>query len=100
MRKFMHDDPSKYEHVYIKVRRVPLRMYSTSESGRYEARIVGFRGFNQGGWDTLGTTRGHATKDDAIDAIGKLAARRGIKVTDDPRALRMLEFRDRYGDGD
>ncbi len=85
-------------HVYIKIRHVRLRFASSSIAGRYEAKIIGRR--EAGIWDTLATTRGHATAEAARAAILKLADRRGIKVTDDPRAVRAIEFRDTYGDPD
>jgi len=82
--------------VNVKVRHVKFRLMSTSGTGRYEAKIIGRREANI--WDVLATTRGHETSAEAVAAILKLADRRGIKVTDDPRALRMIEYRDRYGD--
>lgn len=81
----------KYTHVYIKVRHVS-RSYKPS----YEAKIIRRR--EAGFWDTLATTRNHATKEAAVKAILKLADRRGIEVTNDARALRVVEFKDRYGD--
>jgi hypothetical protein len=78
---------------------VRTRYIGRSYNPTYEGIIVRFRGFNEGGlWDTLGTTRGHLTRAAAIAAAMRLADRRGIKVTDDPRAIRMIEFRARYGD--
>jgi hypothetical protein len=83
---------TKYDTcVYIKIRYVG-RSYKPS----YEAKIIGRR--EAGIWDTLGTTRGHATAESARAAILKLADRRGIRVTDDPRGLRAVQFKDTYGD--
>ena len=64
--------------------------------GTYEGKLSGRR--DVGVWDTLGTSRGHASMDAARDAALKLADRRGLTVVDDPRALRMVNFRDTYGD--
>lgn len=80
-----------WTHVYIKIRYVG-RSYKPS----YEARIIGRR--EAGIWDTLGTVRGRKTVEEARAAILKLADRRGLKVIDDPRELRKVEFSDRYGD--
>jgi len=86
----------KYTHVYIKLRYVRFRLMSPAGTGRYEAKIIGRK--SKIVWDTLGATRGHETAKEAIDAALKLADRRKLKVIDDPRALRMVEFSDRYGD--
>lgn len=85
-----------YTHVYVKIRYVRFRLMSTNGNGRYEAKIIGRK--LPGVWDTLGTTRGHETSEAAMRAALKLADRRKLKVVDDPRALRMLEFKDRYGE--
>jgi len=84
---------------YLKLRFVRPRFNGNGSRmhGLYECKIIGRRG--PGVWDTLGTTRGHATARAALEAAGKLADRRGIKIEDDPRGakLRQVEFRDRYG---
>lgn len=90
-----------YTHVYIKLRRVAPKLGQRGDrtphnEATYEGKIIGRIGV--GIWGTLATTRGHLSMGAARDAILKLADRRGIKVTDDPRTLRMLEFADRYGD--
>jgi len=84
----------KYTHVYIKLRRVKPRYYG--DDATYEGKIIGRIEANI--WGTLATSRGHVSMARAREAILKLADRRGIKITDDPRALRTLEFTDRYGD--
>jgi len=90
-----------YTHVYIKLRRVPPRLgvrgdRMSHNDATYEGKIIGR--IEAGRWGTLATSRGHLSMNAARDAILKLADRREIKVTDDPRGLRMLEFTDRYGD--
>lgn len=87
----------KYTHVYVKVRRVLNRPFSSADPDhRHEASIIGR--VKPGVWDTLGTVRHHRTAAAATIAALKLADRRGLTVIDDPRALRMIEYADRYGD--
>ena len=90
---------------YLKLRRVKPRYYG--EAATFECKIIGH--VRARVWDTLGTSRGHATAEAAISAAGKLADKRGINLTDDPRvvgrkladkALRAIEFSDTYGDAE
>jgi hypothetical protein len=81
---------------YIKTRTVRARIYGIPRT--FEASIISRQA--PGAWRTLARTRGHLTTSDAVEAAWRLAARRGIKLVDDPNgsALRAIEFSDRHGD--
>jgi hypothetical protein len=79
---------------FVKVRCVRSRYYG--HEATYEATII--RRIKAGIWKTLATSRGHTTADAAEAAILKLADQRKLEVQNDRRALRQVEFRDRYGE--
>lgn len=83
---------------YYKIRYMRSRVYGKPST--YECKIIGR--VSCGVWDTLGTTRGHATVEAARNAGLKLAARRGIKLENAEdttgKTVRQIEFKDTYGE--